>query len=180
MQSITFITWNQNKANYLAKYLGIEVLHEKIDLDEIQSLDLREIVEHKVRQAYQKIKKPVLVEDTSLRFEALGKLPWPFIKYFWQELWHEQLCRLLDGKSRRAIAQSMFGYFDGEKLEVFVGELHGTISEKPGFDNWFGWDRLFIPEWFDCIRSELNEADYKSTYLKVKPIEAVRDFLITL
>ena len=53
----------------------MEVLHEKIDLDEIQSLDLREIVEHKVRQAYEKIKKPVLVEDTSLRFEALGKLP---------------------------------------------------------------------------------------------------------
>lgn len=51
------------------------MLHEKIDLDEIQSLDLREIVEHKVRQAFEKTGKPVLVEDTSLRFEALGNLP---------------------------------------------------------------------------------------------------------
>ncbi len=180
MDSITFITWNQKKADYLAKYLWIEVLHEKIDLDEIQSLDLREIVEHKVRQAYEKIKKPVLVEDTALRFEALGRLPWPFIKFFLKELWHEWICRLLDGKNRSATAQSMFGYFDGERLEVFVGELHGSISEKPGFDNGFGWDRIFIPEWFDWIRSELGEEDYKVTYLKVKPIEAVREFLLSI
>jgi inosine/xanthosine triphosphate pyrophosphatase family protein len=75
MQSITFITGNQKKADYLAQYLGIEVQHEKLDLDEIQSLDLREVVEHKVRQAYEMVKKPVLVEDTSLTFVALGKLP---------------------------------------------------------------------------------------------------------
>ena len=49
----------------------MEVLHQKLDLDEIQSLDLRTVVEHKVRQAYELVKKPVLVEDTSLQFEAL-------------------------------------------------------------------------------------------------------------
>ena len=75
MHSITFITGNQKKADYLAKYLGLEVLHEKVDLDELQSLDLREIVEHKVRQAYKKVGKPVIVEDVSLTFTALGRLP---------------------------------------------------------------------------------------------------------
>ena len=49
MTNITFITGNQNKADYLAKYLGHSVDHVKLDLDEIQSLDLKEIVEHKVR-----------------------------------------------------------------------------------------------------------------------------------
>jgi inosine/xanthosine triphosphate pyrophosphatase family protein len=63
MQTIIFITGNQKKADYLAKYLGLSIEHEKIDLDEIQSLDLREIVEHKVKQAYAKVGKPVLVED---------------------------------------------------------------------------------------------------------------------
>ena len=75
MQSITFITGNQKKADYLAKYLGFAIEHEKIDLDELQSLDLREIVEHKVKQAYEKIGKPVLVEDASLEFLALGRHP---------------------------------------------------------------------------------------------------------
>lgn len=180
MKSITFITWNQKKAEYLEKYLWITVVHQKIDLEEIQSLDLREIVEHKVRQAYSVIKKPVLVEDTSLKFIALGNLPWPFIKFFLQELWHEWVCRLLDGKNREALAQSMFGYFDGVRLEVFVGELHGRIAEHPGFDNWFGWDRIFIPDGYTVVRPELSEADYKITYLKVKPIESVREFLLSI
>ena len=67
----------------------MEVLHEKIDTDEIQSLDLDEVVEHKVRQAYAIAKKPILVEDTALEFSALGKLPGTFIKYFVQELGQE-------------------------------------------------------------------------------------------
>lgn len=181
MQSITFITWNQKKADYLAKYLWMEVLHEKIDLDEIQSLDLGEVVEHKVRQAYAITGKPVLVEDTALEFPALGKLPGTFIRFFIQELWHEWLCRLLDGKDRSAIARTKkYAYFDGAHLEVFTGVLRWTIAEHPGSENGFGWDRIFIPEWFDYIRSELSEQDYKTTYLKVKPIEAVRDFLLSI
>ena len=61
-----FITGNQNKADYLAKMLGIELEHQKIHLDEIQSTSLEEIVEHKARQAYELIHKPVLVEDVAL------------------------------------------------------------------------------------------------------------------
>ncbi len=80
MQSVTFITGNQSKADYLAKYLGHPVEHVKLDLDEIQSLDLKVIVEHKVRQAYMKIKTPVLVEDVGLYCEALGGLPGPFMR----------------------------------------------------------------------------------------------------
>lgn len=75
MKPITFITGNPKKAEYLAKYLGFPVEHEKIDLDEIQSLDLREIVEHKVRQAYAQVRQPVLVEDVSLEFSCLGRIP---------------------------------------------------------------------------------------------------------
>ncbi|MEX0917047.1 MAG: non-canonical purine NTP pyrophosphatase [Candidatus Paceibacterota bacterium] len=40
-------------------------------MDEIQSLNLKEIVEHKVRQAYELIRKPVIVEDVALGFAAL-------------------------------------------------------------------------------------------------------------
>jgi inosine triphosphate pyrophosphatase len=55
MQTITFITGNQKKADNLSRLIGMSVEHIKLDLDEIQSLDLREVVEHKARQAYDKI-----------------------------------------------------------------------------------------------------------------------------
>jgi non-canonical purine NTP pyrophosphatase (RdgB/HAM1 family) len=131
MHSITFITGNQKKADYLAKYLGLEVLHEKVDLDELQSLDLREIVEHKVRQAYKKVGKPVIVEDASLEFSALGRLPGTFIRFFIDEMPLENICSLIDGKDRSAIARCGYGYYDGVRFEYFEGRLDGIVADHP-------------------------------------------------
>jgi len=104
MENITFITGNAKKAEYLEKYLGVPISHQKIDLDEIQSLDLKRIVEHKARQAYEILKRPVLVEDVSLEFMALGGLPGPFIKFFIDNMSFETICSILDNKARGAIA----------------------------------------------------------------------------
>ncbi len=67
-----FITGNQHKADNMARYLGFPIAHQKIELDEIQSIHLRDVVEHKVRQAYDIVRKPVIVDDVSLEFHALG------------------------------------------------------------------------------------------------------------
>lgn len=112
MTNITFITGNQNKADYLAKYLGFPVSHQKVDLEKIQSLDLKEVVNHKVRQAYDVVKTPVLVEDVALEFSALGRFPGTFIKFLVDEVPFETICRMLDGLSRDAIARCVFGYDD--------------------------------------------------------------------
>lgn len=177
MKSITYITGNQHKADYLASYLGCPVLHEKIDLDEIQSLDLKKIVKHKVKQAYNIIKAPVVVEDTSLEFKSLGNLPGPFIKHFLEQMPEEEICALVDGKDRSATARCVFGYFDGENETYFEGSMEGTVPQKPAGDRGYGFDRIFIPEGFNVTRAEQNEEDHKMVYLKIKPIEQLKDFL---
>jgi non-canonical purine NTP pyrophosphatase (RdgB/HAM1 family) len=179
MAEVTFITGNQKKAEYLAKYLGFPVEHQKVDVDEIQSLDLEKVVRHKVRQAYAVIGKPVIVEDVSLEFKALGKLPGTFIKWFIAELGFEKLCRLVDGKERGARARCIFGYYDGSEERYFEGGMDGAIAEHPGADNGYGWDMIFIPKGYQTVRSELNEADDRTTYLQIKPLEAVKKFLET-
>jgi inosine/xanthosine triphosphate pyrophosphatase family protein len=76
MDDLIFITGNENKANFLAQNLGIELEHISIDLDEIQSLDPHKVVDHKVRQAYKLLHRPVLVEDSGLSFVGMNsKLP---------------------------------------------------------------------------------------------------------
>ncbi len=177
MEDVVFITGNQNKADYLAKYLGHPVEHIKLDLDEIQSLDLHEIVKHKVHQAYEKIGRPVLAEDVSLEFAALGKLPGTFIKWFEIELGLPKLCSLLDGRGRGAVARCAFGYFDGKEEKYFEGGLPGTIAEKPTGVGGYGFDPIFIPEGYIVTRAELSEADDQKTYLQMKPFEQVRNFL---
>jgi non-canonical purine NTP pyrophosphatase (RdgB/HAM1 family) len=180
MKTGTCITGNQAKADYLAKYLGHPVEHVKLELDEIQSLDLKEIVEHKVRQAYEKIKEPVLVEDVGLYCEALGGLPGPFIKFFVEEMPENDFCALFDGKSRKATARCVFGYYDGSKMELFEGEMDGSIAQKPGGENGYGWDRIFVCEGFDVPRAAMDEESHAKTYQIIKPFAAVKEFLETL
>ncbi len=176
-----YITGNEHKAKFLAKLLGIELEHHKLSLDEIQSPEAEEVIEHKVRQAYEILKRPVLVEDTCMGIDALGGLPGTFIKFFIeQEDGAEKICRMTDGLgSRRATATVTFGYYDGKQLQFFQGQIHGDIADHPGESiSGFGWDVIFVPDGYDGqIRSELSEQEYDELYLKLKPIAAVREFL---
>ncbi len=141
-------------------------------------MDLRQIVEHKVKQAYNTINGPVLVEDVSLEFEELNGLPGPFIKFFVDNVPFEKICNLVK-ENRKATARCVFGYFDGKKLELIEGKLDGEISLTPRGENGYGWDKLFIPKGYDITRAEMNEEDNHKTYLLSKPIDKVRDFLLS-
>lgn len=176
----TFITGNQHKAEYLSRYLGFPLEHQKLDLAEIQSLNLEEIITHKVQNAYHQIQKPVLVEDTALSFLALNGLPGPFIKFFTERLSMTEICQLVPKNNRDAVARCSFGFFDGQNLKTFTRELTGTVSQKPRGAGGFGWDKIFIPTGFAVTRSEMTDADYEKTYLAIKPIQEVREFLLNL
>lgn len=182
IQRPLFITGNQNKADYLARTLGIPLEHKKVELDELQSMDLAFIVEHKVKQAYKIVGKPVLVEDVALSFEALGGLPGPFVKFFVDAPnGLEMMCRMLDRfNTRRAWASSAFAYYDGQHLEIFHGGLEGTIAMQPRGHNGYGWDKIFEPDGFDGkTRAELSPEGDAATYATIKPFAALREFLNT-
>src|SRR3989344_5260801 len=95
---IIFITGNKNKLAQVQKFINIPMDYAALDLPEIQSIDLHEVVKHKVTEAYKRIKKSVLVEDVSLIIHALGRLPGPFIKWFLKELQPEGICNLVLNK----------------------------------------------------------------------------------
>lgn len=176
----TFITGNQNKVAYLSKTLGVELPHQKIDLDEIQSPDPVVVAEHKARQAYGIVGKPVLIEDTSLSFNALNGLPGTFIKFFVEsEDGLENLCRMLDGfKDRSAYASATYTYFDGETLKSFTGRLNGTITKHPRGTGGYGWDAIFAPEGYDGLtRAELSHKQDIETYTMIRDLEGLREFL---
>ena len=145
-EPLVFITGNIDKLHWTQRYIHIPIMHKKLDLVEIQSLDVKEVVEYKVKEAYKILNKPVLVEDTTLIFHAMGKLPGTFIKFFLSEIGNERLCRLLDNHDRSATAIVVFGIYDGTSLHFCEGKINGTIAESPRGKNGFGWDPIFIPE----------------------------------
>lgn len=177
-----FVTGNQDKVNYLSKTLGLQLEHHKLDLDEIQSPDPQVVIEHKVKQAYDILKQPVLVEDTSLGFNALDGLPGTFMKFFVNSKdGLEHLCRMLDGfEDRSAYASAVYGYFDGEMLKFFSGRLDGIITDHPRGTGGYGWDPIFEPIGYGGLtRAELSADDDIESYNKIRNFDGLRTFLLS-
>jgi non-canonical purine NTP pyrophosphatase (RdgB/HAM1 family) len=178
-----FITGNPEKAEHFARLSGIDVEHKKLDLDEIQTIDHRELVEHKVRQAYAATGQAVLVEDVFFNFETWGGLPGPFVKFFVVAPGGvENMCRMLDGfDNRRAQAVCMYGYYDGVNLEFFEGSLSGEIAQHPRGERGYGFDRIFIPDEFggDRTAAELTAEEYEQYYTNIKPYSKIAHYLHT-
>ena len=167
MQKITFITGNVAKAEQLGRHLEHPVAHKKLNLPEVQSLNLHEIIEHKTKEAFEQVGGTVLVEDTSLTFNALGKLPGPLIKWFLTELDNEGLCKILNSyEDRSALAEVCFGLYDGSKLKIFEGQIEGIIAEVPRGERGFGWDPVFIPKGYKKTWGEMDAEEQKETSMR--------------
>lgn len=177
MQDLTLITGNAGKAAEIARYLGFSVDHTALDLNEIQSLDLEEIVQEKVVSAYAKIQKPVLVEDVSLIFTALGKLPGPLIKWFEKELGNEGLARLVDGKDRSCVATVCYGYHDGKNIHIVDGSMKGYVANHPTGDMGFGWSPIFVPEGMQRTYAELSPEERDPIAMRRKALEKLRKII---
>lgn len=179
--NVTFITGNQKKADALSKWLGQDIPHHKLELDEIQSTNVKTVVKHKAEQAYKLLGKPVLCEDVGLRFNALNTLPGALIKWFVEEAGLESLTKMLDGfDDRSATAICVWGYCDENGVQYIEGSQKGTIASRPAGAGGFGsagWDAIFIPEGNKITRAEMPEEDYRESYTAAKNYQGLRELL---
>ncbi len=161
MKPITIVTGNPHKLAELQQVFSAEIplSTTKLNLDEIQSLDLHEIVRHKLHQAYEAIHGPVIVEDVSAELDALNGLPGPFVKFFEERLGKGALF-MLAGETRAKVICCM-GYYDGTHELIVDGALDGRIVAARDGEG-FGSDFVFIPDGYDKTMSELG-LDTKNT-----------------
>ena len=82
---LLIVTGSEMKYQELSSRLSefFECEQVQIDEPEIQGTS-EEIIKNKLRKAYEKFKCSVLVDDTSVHFEALNGFPGPYAKDFWK------------------------------------------------------------------------------------------------
>lgn len=181
MKPLTFITGNPEKAAQLSRHLDYEIEHKKLDVHEIQSLDLEEVAIHKAQEAYKLMGSPVLVEDTALTFKALGSLPGPLIKWFLASLGNEGLSKILDTYAdRSAVAQVCFALCDEKGVQIFKGEIEGTIAKEPRGEKGFGWDPIFIPQGYEKTWGEMGVEEQKETSMRRIALKKLQVYLESL
>lgn len=155
---LTLVTGNAHKlAEWQRLSAGrFELVAHKIDLDEMQSLDAREIVRHKLHQAYKQLQTPVVVEDVAAGLDDLGGLPGPFIKWFNEVLGKDALYKLA-GHEAAATVRAVAGYYDGIREIFGTGKVHGKVVPARGGEA-FGFDSVFVPDGQDLTYSQMERA----------------------
>jgi inosine triphosphate pyrophosphatase len=176
MTTITLVTGNPHKLAELQTVFpaSLRLTSRKLQLDEIQSLDLHEILRHKLHQAYDIVKAPVIVEDVSAELEKLNGLPGPFVKFVEERLGKGGLYKLA-GEGRVKIICSM-GYYDGTTEHIVDGVIEGSIV-APREGEGFGFDFEFIPDGYDKTMSELGLEVKNTISHRFRAASALADFL---
>eukprot|EP00325_Prymnesiales_sp_UTEX-LB-985_P000204 CAMPEP_0174703986 /NCGR_PEP_ID=MMETSP1094-20130205/7739_1 /TAXON_ID=156173 /ORGANISM="Chrysochromulina brevifilum, Strain UTEX LB 985" /LENGTH=225 /DNA_ID=CAMNT_0015901983 /DNA_START=127 /DNA_END=805 /DNA_ORIENTATION=- len=182
--SVTFVTGNAKKLEEVRAILGgddlpVTIVSQKIDLPELQG-EPDEISVEKCRLAAQQVGDAVLVEDTSLCFNALNGLPGPYIKWFLDKTGHEGLNNLLAAyEDKSAYAQCIFAFSAGPGKEVctFVGRTPGTIVPARGPPD-FGWDPVFMPDGYDTTYAEMDKAEKNQISHRYRSLAELKPFLL--
>ena len=176
--TVTFVTGNQNKLAEVRRLLpSASVTSHKLDLPELQG-DPLYVSREKCLLASKEISGPVITEDTSLCFNALGGMPGPYIKWFLESCGHSGLNKMLDGfADRTAYARTVVAYCDGvtDEVKLFDGQTRGTIVEARGPTD-FGWDPVFQCEegsgtkgktYAEMGKEEKNEISHRGKAFKL-------------
>ena len=186
---INFVSGNKNKLRELNEILSenfkdIIVKQLDIDLPELQGIP-EDIVRGKLKLAIEKSKGlegPVLVEDTSLCFNAYGGLPGPYIKYFLKSIKQEGLYKMACAfEDHSAYAQSIFGLQKNGNSEphLFIGKTDGEIVSPRGQKNFglSGWDPCFKPNCSSKTYAEMEEDEKNKISHRGKSSKALIDFI---
>lgn len=176
MRTITLVTGNTDKLRELQAIApaeaGLIFANRRLDLAEIQSLDLREIVADKLRRAYGQVGQPVIVEDIAAELDSLAGLPGPFIKFFEQRLGPDALYKLSKTPADKVVIRCLAGYHDGRAMLFGEGILTGTISAPRG-SNGFGFDCVIVPDGQDRTLAEMTASEKNTISHRAKALQAL-------
>lgn len=140
-----------NKHKYLEyrerfdKY-SIELEWENMEYPELQADSLEDIVKFSIEQIKNCMEAPFFIEDAGLFIDALNGFPGPYSSYVHKKIGNLGILRLMkDINNRSAVFCAVIGYFDGNGIKIFRGEVRGEITLKEKGNNGFGYDPIFRP-----------------------------------
>ena len=161
MLTITFITGNKDKIEsakkIFAKYPNIQLLNQKIDTPEIQSMDVEKIALFSAEYASKLLNKTIMKLDCGYYIPALNNFPGPFVKYFQNSFTMDDFLSLMKRKKDRTIIikESLALSTPGKISKVFTAEIKAKLAKVPRGEGGI-FDRLVVYSGFDKPQAACN------------------------
>lgn len=152
MYEIFYATGNPGKFEDVSSFLEHQAPHIKLiqyaeELPELQSTDQRFVAVEKGREAWRRLKKPVIVDDAGIYFERYNNFPGVFTKFLYKGIGFEGIRRLVpEGDPVYYQLHLVYAYGENEHA-VFVGRCDGTLTYQAEFpvNPPLPFDTLFVP-----------------------------------
>lgn len=178
---ITLITSNKGKLKELKKYLEpeIKVEHIGVEYRELRSDDPEEIAKFSAKQLAEKLKKPVMVEDSGLFIKALNDFPGTCSAYIHKRIGLKGILKLMKNiEDRTCFYKSAVAFCIPSKEAIsFFGEEKGSIAEKEKGSFGFGHDPIFIPEGSNKTYGEMENAEEVKKFRRIA-VQKLKEYLL--
>jgi XTP/dITP diphosphohydrolase len=141
-----FVTGNRDKVVEAERILGRPLATVALDLPEIQGLDLRTVLRAKGEEAWRRLGRPLVVEETGLDLDALNGFPGPLVRWLLEAVGAAGIAgtaHALGDPGARARCAVLFR--DAAGAVIGEGEERGTLVLPPRGTTGFGWDPAFQP-----------------------------------
>jgi non-canonical purine NTP pyrophosphatase (RdgB/HAM1 family) len=178
-RTVYFVTSNTAKIEEVMAYLKVhacpflELRHESLDIEEIQTLDQQSLTRDKARKAWAALKKPILIDDGAIYFARYNNFPGPLAKFVAQGLGFEGLKRIIEDGDR-ATRVLYLAYCDGGEPVLFEGRSEGTlvIPDEIG-DPRFPYNSFFIPDGAEQTNEHMRGliAQHGKEFYRIKALQ---------
>ncbi len=165
LAGVVLVTGNPGKLEEARRLCGPGLDAVALDLPEIQSLDLEEVLRAKADEAWLQLgrrpgaapRRPLVVEEAGLELAALGGFPGPLVKWLLETVGADGIARLGEALGdTRATARAALLYRDGDRVVVGRGATPGRLVRPPRGEQGFGWDPVFAPEGSERTFAEMS------------------------
>lgn len=203
-KKIYFVTGNAGKIHEAKYAIGSENYAGDININmtEIQSDDYHQIITQKAQSFIEAMKKEcfnwssneilAIVEDTSLECTNMNGFPGPYIRYYFDKLGLEGICKFNGSFPATFISHSAaiilrcenyrtkIGIFSQE-IKVFEARVEGSITLSPSGTKGFGFDPIFLPTGhYDATLAEMDLPEKQNCSARMQSIRLAKDYLLGL
>ena len=156
-EGVVLVTGNRDKLAEARRLCGADLEAVDVDLPEIQSLDLITVLRAKGEEAFRRLERPLIVEETGLELSAMAGFPGPLVKWMLQALGADGIARaaIALGDDRVTARCGLLLLTAGRDV-VAVGETHGRVVLPGRGERGFGWDPVFIADGESRTYAELR------------------------
>jgi len=165
MKTIYFVTGNSGKVaslQHILEQYGIKVKQEKIELSEIQADDLESVSVYKAKQAFDILKKPVIVDDSGFFIECLNGFPGVYTKYILDTIGINGLMAIMKNKENRNCGFKSVATFINSQGDIRVfngpyeeGTLAKDIDNEEREEAWSELWKIWIPQGYNQTLSQM-------------------------